>query len=274
MSAESTQKSHRPFLISAAILIVLLSAGPEAGVSAAPGDELKDLARDAKSSVLLLRVLDPSGREIGSGTGFFVSSDGLLVTNQHVIASAHRVEAVPAEGPPLEILGVVAEDEANDLAVLRIEAGSSRPLPLADLDIPDPGEKIVVLGGPLGLAGSLSEGIVSAVRESSELEHHDQDASSLLQITAAISPGSSGSPVMKLSGEVVGIAVGQYRFGQNLNFAVPVAALHDLLARIEPGAPALPLSSVAGTARSHYARNRLISAVFFGILLLGLRRLR
>jgi len=241
---------------------------------AATADELKELARDAKSSVVLLRVLDRSGREVGSGTGFFVSSDGLLVTNQHVIASAHRIDAVPAEGPQLEVLGVVAENEADDLAVLRIAAVPSRPLPLADAGLPDPGERIVVLGGPLGLAGSLSEGIVSAVRESSELEHHDQDASSLLQITAAISPGSSGSPVMKLSGEVVGIVVSQYRFGQNLNFAVPVAALHELLEGIEADARAVPLSSVSGTSGSHYLRNILISAVFFAVLLLGLRRLR
>lgn len=237
-------------------------------------DDLKELARDAKSSVLLLQVLDVSGREIGSGTGFFASADGLLVTNHHVIAKAHRIEAVPAEGPRLEIHGVLAEDEVNDLAVLRIEIERSRPLPLAAVDVLDPGERIVVLGGPLGLGGSLSEGIVSAIRQTSELDHHDQDASPLLQITAAISPGSSGSPVMKLNGEVVGVVVSQYRFGQSLNFAVPVVALHELLARIEPDAPALPLSSVAGTSRSHYIRNLLISAVFFGLLLLGLRRLR
>lgn len=242
--------------------------------SAVPADDLKDLARDAKTSVLLLRVLDGSGREVGSGTGFFASSDGLLVTNHHVIASARRIEAVQAEGAQLEIRGVVATDEVNDLAVLRVDSGRSRPLRLSDSDVLDPGERIVVLGGPLGLAGTLSEGIVSAIREASELDEHEDGASSLLQITAAISPGSSGSPVMKLNGEVVGVVVSQYRFGQNLNFAVPVTALHRLLARIGPDTREVPLGDVSGTSPSHYLRNVVISAVFFALLILGLRRLR
>ncbi len=241
---------------------------------AALADDLKNLAKDAEASVLLLRVLDRSGQELGSGTGFFASSDGLLVTNHHVIASAPRLEAVPAEGSPLQIRGVVAEDPVNDLAVLRIETEQSRPLPLGSDDVLDPGERIVVLGGPLGLAGSLSEGIVSAIRDSSELEHHEDGASPLLQITAAISPGSSGSPVMTLDGEVVGVVVSQYRVGQNLNFAVPVAALHRLLDQIGPDSPEVPLSSVSGTPRNEYLRNLLISAVFFAVLFLGLRRLK
>ena len=254
--------------------IYILAISCLVAASTASADDLKDLARAAKSSVLLLRVVDGLGNEVGTGTGFFTSSDGLLVTNHHVIAHAHRIEAIQAEGPQLEIRGVVAEDEVNDLAVLRVETERSRPLPLADIEPLDPGERIVVLGGPLGLAGSLSEGIVSAIRESSELEHHDQGASPLLQITAAISPGSSGSPVMKLNGEVVGIVVSQYRFGQNLNFAVPVAALHELLEQIDPDARETPLGSISGTSRSHYIRNVLISVVFLAILLLGLRRLK
>ncbi len=254
--------------------IYLLGIACLLAATAAPADDLKDLARQAKSSVLLLRVLDGSGREAGSGTGFFASSDGLVVTNHHVISSARRIEAVQAEGSQLDILGVVATDEVNDLAVLQVDAGPTRPLRLAGVDVLEPGERIVVLGGPLGLAGTLSEGIVSAIRETSELEHHADDASPLLQITAAISPGSSGSPVMKLNGEVIGVVVSQYRFGQNLNFAVPVSALHQLLERIGPDGQAVPLGTVSGTSRSHYLRNLLISAVFFALLFFGLRRLR
>ena len=147
--------------------------------------DLKDLARNAKTSVLLLRILDGSGRELGSGTGFYSSTDGLLVTNHHVVAPARRIEAVAADGVRLEVLGLVAEDEINDLAVLKIATDRTSPLRLAPRDTIDPGERVVVLGGPLGLAGSLSEGIVSAVRQAEELESHRPGAEPLLQITAA-----------------------------------------------------------------------------------------
>ncbi len=251
-------------------LTCLLAALP---IVPAAGDDLKNLARDASTSVVQLRVRDVSGREIGSGTGFFVSADGLLVTNRHVIAAAHRVEAVPAEGPPLVVLGIVAQDEVNDLAVLRIAGGRSRPLPLAMGVVPDPGERIVVLGGPLGLAGSLSEGIVAAIRDASEVERRPRGGPALLQITAAISPGSSGSPVMKLDGEVVGVVVSQFGIGQNLNFAVPVAAVHDLLEQIAPGTEATPIGSVTGISRNSYLRNLLISAFFFVALYLAFKRM-
>ncbi len=242
--------------------------------SPAAADDLKDLARVASTSVLHLRVLDGGGRELGSGTGFFVSADGLLATNLHVVGPAHRIEAVPAEGQPVEVLGIVARDEVHDLAVLRAGVTQSRPLLLATSALPDPGERIVVLGGPLGLAGSLSEGIVAAVRDTSEIERQESRGTPLLQITAAISPGSSGSPVMKLDGEVVGVVVSQYRAGQNLNFAVPVAALHDLLGQIAPGAPAAPLGTVRDIDRGSYLRNLGISAVFFLILYVALKRMR
>ena len=254
------------------VLAITLLFGVVAGSVAA--DDLKSLAKDAQSSVLLLRLLDVTGREIGSGTGFYVSTDGLLVTNHHVIEPARRIEAVPAEGEPLQVRGIVAVDEANDLAVVRVDTSRSRPLPLADVGLLDPGERVVVLGGPLGLAGTLSEGIVSAVREASELDHTEPGASALLQITAPISPGSSGSPVMTYEGEVVGVVTSQFRVGQNLNFAVPVAILNRLLDQVEPGAPEIPLQTVSGTGTPQYLRNLVISIVFFGLLFWGFRRLR
>ncbi len=245
-----------------------------ATISPAAGDDLKNLARDARTSVLKLRVLDVSGREVGSGTGFLVSADGLLVTNRHVVDSAYKIEALPAEGPPYAVRGIVAQDEVNDLAVLRIDAIGVRPLLLAAGGVPDPGERIVVLGGPLGLAGSLSEGIVAAIRDPSEVERRGRGGSPLLQITAAISPGSSGSPVMKLNGEVVGVAVSQFGIGQNLNFAVPIAAVHALMEGVGTDTSLTPLGTVSGVSQSSYLRNVLISAAFFVILLVALKRMK
>ncbi len=253
-------------------LAILLLSVCVAGSAAA--DDLKSLAKDAQSSVLLLRLFDVTGREIGSGTGFYISSDGLLVTNHHVIEPARRIEAVPASGEPLQVRGIVAVDETNDLAVVRVEVDRSRPLPLADVGLLDPGEKVVVLGGPLGLAGTLSEGIVSAIRDASELDHAKPGAAPLLQISAAVSPGSSGSPVMTYEGEVVGVVTSQYLVGQSLNFAVPVAVLNRLLDQVGPDTPEVALQTVSGTSAPQYLRNLVISGVFFGLLFLAYRRLK
>lgn len=93
------------------------------------------------------------------------------------------------------------------------------------MEISEPGEQIIVVGGPLGLANTLSDGIVSAVRTNSEIrgkgiEHPDLK---FVQITAPISPGSSGSPVVSLKGQVIGNAVAGYIYGQNLNFQYPLS---------------------------------------------------
>ena len=150
----------------ATLLIACLLAATAPGTATAAGEDLKDLARDTRIWALKPWVLDVSGLEIG--TAFFVSADGRLVTNHHV-AAAHQVEAVHAEGPAYAGRGG-ATDKVNDLAVLRIDAGSSRALPLATDPVPEPGERVVVLGGRLGLVGSLPEGIVAAIRDPSEVE--------------------------------------------------------------------------------------------------------
>ncbi len=185
--------------------------------------DLKALAKKARPAVMLLVVSDANGKEIATGTGFLVSSDGKLITNHHVIEGGASAIAKAENGGLFPVEGVLADDPKNDLVLLKLKGKDLPFLPLGNSDKIEVGTRIAVIGSPLGLEGTLSEGIVSAVRELMG----DQR---LLQVTAAISPGSSGSPVMNAKGDVVGVASALLRGGQSLNFAVPVSSAQSLLA--------------------------------------------
>jgi len=144
------------------------------------------------------------------------------VTNAHVVAGAARVEIFDDSGA---LLGIAPYAEmlssTVDLAILPSVGVRVPALPLA-LTAPAVGEQVIVIGAPEGLTNTVSDGIVSAVRQ--------LETRRLLQITAPISPGSSGGPVLNARGEVVGVSVSILREGQNLNFAVPAADVIALTA--------------------------------------------
>ncbi len=257
--------------LSRALLLLLLAAP-------AAGQELQELIATARVSVAHLRILDASGREIGTGSGFFLRGrPGLLLTNWHVVERASAIEAVVPPGESFPVRLIAARDEVNDLALLEVDRQDIAGLPLAPLAAAVAvGDEVVVIGSPLGLADTVSTGIISGKRTAVDLDGTlHEDALPRLQISAAISPGSSGSPVMNRSGEVVGVAVSQYLVGQSLNFAVPHAAVHELLAggsrveRIEQR-----LGEVGPVSRLGYLRNVGISLVFFLLIALALRKLR
>ena len=122
------------------------------------------------------------------------------------------------------IRGVVAKDVSHDLIILRADSESAPALPVAACNDVTVGDRVYAVGNPEGLEGTFSEGIVSAVR--------DVDGEQFLQITAPISPGSSGGPVLNTRGEVVGVSRATLKEGQNLNFAVPSCYLKKLLATV------------------------------------------
>jgi S1-C subfamily serine protease len=149
------------------------------------------------------------------------------------------------------------------VAVLKVD-GDDLPAPLAlgSTEGVRTGDEIVVLGSPRGLSGTLSTGIVSAIRAQGldgGLEGERSAQAWAIQITAAISPGSSGSPVMTREGEVIGVAVGLMEGGGSLNFAVPIEVVQDLLADLPADAQVKAFTSVGGGV----AQNLILSAVFF-----------
>ncbi len=164
------------------------------------------------------------------GTGFIIANGTLLVTSYHVI------EGDPISGIRISLAGVrvaslLASDEEADVAIFRLTSKAPESLSLHITRLPDPGSKVFVIGTPLGfLSHTITEGIVSGVRPTA--------AGRLLQITAAISPGSSGSPVLDSSGRVVGMVKGSIEEGQALNFAVSAPDIR----RVQSGAaqPSVP----------------------------------
>jgi|GEM_PF-535753 len=203
--------------------IVLVAANQPATVCAETETiDLKALAKKARPAVMLLVVSDANGKEIATGTGFLVSSDGKLITNFHVIEKAASAVAKAENGGLFPVEGVLASDPKNDLVLLKLKGKELPFLTLGKSENIEVGTRIAVIGSPLGLEGTLSEGIVSAVREVT-------DDIKVLQVSAAISPGSSGSPVLNAKGDVIGIACAQIRGGQALNFAIPVAVAMRIL---------------------------------------------
>ena len=180
-------------------------------------DLLPALVRRVKPSAVAIETFDQRGQIVSRGSGFFVSADR-VVTNRHVIERSTRAEIQTVDGRKFRVGGVLAIDGEGDLAMLEVEvpAGVAVPLPVTRA-VPQEGESIVVVGNPFGLEGSVSNGIVSAVREIAGYGR-------IIQITAPISPGSSGSPVVNMYGQVVGVATLQAAEGQSLNFAVPPSA--------------------------------------------------
>ncbi|CAN5446150.1 hypothetical protein BH10ACI3_BH10ACI3_23430 [soil metagenome] len=184
-------------------------------------DFLPELVKRIKPSAVAIETFDAKDNTLARGSGFFIAPDR-IITNRHVIERATRVEIHLLDGRKFQVRGVLAVDGEGDLALLLVDVPRALAVPLPIVRaVPQEGESIVVVGNPYGLEGSVSNGIVSAVREISGY-------GKIIQITAPISPGSSGSPVVNMAGQVIGIATLQAAEGQSLNFAVPAERIAQL----------------------------------------------
>ncbi|MBA3240763.1 MAG: serine protease [Acidobacteria bacterium] len=201
-------------------LLVLFVCAPQ---QATAEESLPELVRRVKLSVVSVITYDARDEVLLTGTGFFIRP-GQVVTNMHVVEGARRAEVRTFEGKgktyPVE--GLSAFDEEGDLALLSVNVPAGR-VPLVELNAasPEDGERVFVIGNPLKLEGSVSDGIVSAVREVPSL-------GKIIQVTAPVSRGSSGSPVFNMRGQVIGIVTIKVTNGQNINLALGVSRIQAL----------------------------------------------
>jgi tetratricopeptide (TPR) repeat protein len=187
-----------------------------------PAWNLKSLVATIQKSVVTVVAYDMDGDLSSIGSGFFIDRDGTLVTTYHVLDGAYNAEVKTAGGRRYPVSAVIARNQPVDLMTVRVEIPKELAVPMKMAD-EEPGvaDRVAVIGSPMGLAQTISEGIVSAVRK------HPSDCK-VYQLTAPISEGSSGSPALNLKGQVFGVVTYQSAKGQNLNFAVSVHALHTL----------------------------------------------
>jgi S1-C subfamily serine protease len=190
-----------------------------------PQEGLPALVKKVKPAVVAIATYDASGEALMTGSGFFLRP-GQVVTNLHVIRGAVRAEikTLDGKGKVFPVNGAIAIDEEGDLALLSVDTPNDRPrsTELAN-ELPDEGEPIFVIGNPLKLEGSVSDGIVSAVREV-------PNSYRIIQITAPISHGNSGSPVFNLKGQVLGVVTIKVTNGQNINLAIAAGRVAQLTA--------------------------------------------
>jgi hypothetical protein len=179
---------------------------------------------DENTDAIVL-IVAGGGGSLKLGSGLFVQPKGLLLTSLHIIEGMELVGVkLPSNGSVVWARNATGFDSDNDLVVLRVETAPAKSARLGDSDEVRVGEPIVVVGNPEGLEQTVSNGLVSAIRE--------LGGRKLFQISAPISEGSSGSPVFNEYGEVIGVVVSSIQSGQNLNFAVPINYAKPLFERL------------------------------------------
>lgn len=225
------KRMHRHFitglLIGTCCLVFALSAGAQAW-------RKQDLFREAAEGTVVIYAAESwdsfTSEEYRLGSGFFINEDGIVATNSHVIENEELILIKTLSGDIYETIDVIADYPDVDLALLHVDIPEEEVYPLAlSVDWVEIGEDVFVIGSPAGMEYTFSNGIVSSIRPD------EASGISTIQITAPISPGSSGGPVLNDRAEVVAVVVATLADpeAQNINFGIPVEILLDLLQEYE-----------------------------------------
>ena len=218
------------WLCHAVIPVIVVLGGPTSLAAQAPATTALAAtsisARTRLSIPALAKRVSPSMVTVttptGQGSGVIVDAAGVFVTNLHVIRGDTTASVKLANGDVYDDVAVIDVDERKDLVLLKIKAFGLVPAVLGDSDEEQAGDRVVLIGSPRGLELSVSDGLISALRESG-------DGYRLFQTSAAASPGSSGGGMFNEFGELIGIVSSKIADGENLNFGIPVNYMRGLL---------------------------------------------
>ena len=176
----------------------------------------------------------PSPRRVGSGSGFVISPDGYVLTNNHVIENSEKVEVMTNDGHKYRA-DIVGTDVAVDLALLKIEPGRELPtLPLGNSDRLRVGEWVIAIGNPLDFDHTVTVGVVSGKERQVTVPSTDNGIASFIQTDAAINLGNSGGPLLDARGNVIGIntAIRRQNFAEGMGFALPINTARDVVEQL------------------------------------------
>lgn len=203
--------------------------------------DLRNIVKKVNRSVVAIRMLDASskfslgslgfsgesgGKALGYGTGFLVSSNGYIMTNEHVLRNGSRIEVELVTGEKYQAQAVL-KDPKNDLALLKIDANNCQPVEFGDSDAVELGEWVMGIGNPYGIGQSLMIGVVSARNRTIPGSGYPP----LIQIDAAMNLGNSGGPLFNMNGQVIGINTILLWKSQGIGFATPINIAKDFLQR-------------------------------------------
>lgn len=176
-------------------------------------------------------------KEIGGGSGFIVSSDGLIITNNHVVSDKEAEYTVLTNDGKKYPAKVLARDPIKDLAVLKIEKTGLPTLALGDSDSLQSGQTVIAIGNALGeFRNTVSAGIISGLKRSVTAAGSGigtEQLTNVIQTDAAINPGNSGGPLLNLSGEVIGVNVAMAQGAENIGFALPINDVKKVISDVE-----------------------------------------
>lgn len=200
------------------LLVLLTTLMPPSG---AQQNNLPNVIRKLSPAVVTIRGTTAEGDTVG--TGFIVSPDGKIATNVHVIASLQSGVVILPNGERFANFTVLGFDPVRDLALIKIPGFGLPTVELGNSNDIQVGESTIAMGSARGLQGTVTTGIVSAIRT--------LDAGyNVIQTDASINPGNSGGPLTNTKGQVIGVIVSKLRGSENLNFAVPINQMRGLLA--------------------------------------------
>ncbi len=219
------------------------AAAPAAAASPSADAALTTLNMTSGDDTAIAAAIEPSvvtietdaGRSSGVGSGIVVSSTGLILTNDHVIADGGAITVLLLDGRTFDAT-IVEEDAAADLAVIRIQATGLTPAQIGSSSGIQVGESVLAVGSPLGTyTETVTKGIVSAIDREitvrSEITGRPTTLSHLIQTDAAINPGNSGGPLVDATGKVIAIATATSTNAAGLGFAIPIDAAKAIIAQ-------------------------------------------
>jgi serine protease Do len=171
-------------------------------------------------------------QEVGGGTGFIVSSDGYVITNNHVVADEQADYTVLMNDSSRHVAKVLARDAASDLAVLKIDGNNYTTVDLGESSDLKAGQTVIAIGNALGeFRNTVSTGVISGLARSVTAGGADigtEDLVGVIQTDASINPGNSGGPLLNISGQVIGINTAMAQGAENIGFAIPVNEVRNI----------------------------------------------